>query len=72
LDEDEAAALVTQWRQEFEKAQAPDFWLSTGPGSLLHGSAARRAHYRWADIPRALLKEWRIAAPASAQDDPQA
>jgi hypothetical protein len=59
LDEDEAAALVTQWREEFEKAQAPDFWLCTGPGTLLHGSAARRAHYRWADIPHVLLMKWR-------------
>jgi hypothetical protein len=57
LSEEERAALVRGWRREFERAQAPDFWLS-GSGRILRGAAARRAHYRWADIPRDLLKRW--------------
>jgi hypothetical protein len=58
LGEEERAELEAEWRQAFEKAQAPDFWLCLGPGRHLYGAPARRRHYRWADIPRSLLKEW--------------
>ena len=41
-----------------ERAQQPDFFHREGPGRILEGAIARRAHYRWAGIPRELLKEW--------------
>jgi hypothetical protein len=55
LGEEEQRELLAEWRQQFERAQAPDFWLCLGPGRSLKGAPARRAHYRWADIPRELL-----------------
>jgi hypothetical protein len=58
LGEDERAELVAWWREQFEKAQAPDFWLCLGPGRFLKDEPARRAQYREADIPRALLSQW--------------
>ena len=58
LGEEESATLVTEWRREFERAQASDFWVCQGPGRFLHGKEARRAYYRWAGIPRDLLKRW--------------
>jgi hypothetical protein len=58
LAPDERAELVTEWREEFEKAQAADFWFCLGSGRSLKGAPARRAHYRWANIPRELVREW--------------
>jgi hypothetical protein len=65
LAESEVTELMAHWREHFERAQAPDFMFCIGhakPGDTfatwLKGAAARRAHYRWAGIPRALLKEW--------------
>jgi hypothetical protein len=65
LGDEERAQLVSEWRQEFEKAQVRGFTYCAGfakPGATvatwLKGAAARRAHYRWAAIPRELLKEW--------------
>jgi hypothetical protein len=58
LAEEERRELEVGWRREFEKAQASDFWLALGPGRFLKGAPARRAHYRWADVPLELVKEW--------------
>ena len=58
LAPEERAELERWWRGQFERAQAPDFWLCLGPGRFLEGAPARRAHYKWADVPRELLKEW--------------
>jgi hypothetical protein len=58
LGEEERAELIAWWLELFQKAQARDFWLCLGPGRFLEGVSARRQHYAWADIPRALLKEW--------------
>jgi hypothetical protein len=58
LGEAEKVELEADWRREFDRAQEPGFWLCLGPGDWLEGAAARRAHYRWADIPRALVKRW--------------
>jgi hypothetical protein len=61
---EEAAALETRWREQFARAQAPDFQFCTGQdpkrncAAWLNGDAARRAHYKWAGIPRALIKRW--------------
>jgi hypothetical protein len=65
LTEGEVAELTAHWRKEFERAQDPRFMHCIGhakPGDTfatwLKGAAARRAHYRWAGIPRDLLKRW--------------
>jgi hypothetical protein len=59
LGEEEARELVSNWRREFERAQQANFFHCEGPGRFLAGAAARRAHYRWAGIPRDLLREWK-------------
>jgi hypothetical protein len=58
LAPEERAELVTDWRREFERAQAADFWICLGPGRSLKGAPARRQHYKWADVPRELLLRW--------------
>jgi hypothetical protein len=65
LTDGEVDELVATWREQFERAQAPGFMFCVGfakPGdrvaTWLEGKAARRAHYRWAGIPRELLKRW--------------
>ena len=65
LTEEEAAELVACWRQQFERAQRPDFFFCEGPGLFFSGEAARRRHYAWADIPDRLVKEWEAAYRAS-------
>jgi hypothetical protein len=66
LGEEERAELVAHWRARFVQAQQPGFMFCVGfakpsdtTATWLKGAAARRAHYRWAGIPRSLLKEWR-------------
>jgi hypothetical protein len=65
LAESEVDELVATWRSAFERAQAPRFMFCVGfvksgatTATWLEGKAARRAHYRWAGIPRELLKRW--------------
>jgi hypothetical protein len=58
LSADERARVMAEWRVEFDKAQAPGFWLCQGPGRFLNGADARREHYRWADIPAELVERW--------------
>jgi hypothetical protein len=57
----EREGLETEWKMEFERAQAPDFTLNEGFGELLRGDAARTKHYRHHDIPAALVKRWTAA-----------
>ena len=59
LQEDERAELVAEWREQFEKAQAAGFWFCLGSGRSLKGAPARRAHYKWADIPPKLVRQRR-------------
>jgi hypothetical protein len=47
LTEQERSELVNFWRAEFQKAQQR------------LDDEGRRKHYRWADIPRSLLREWK-------------
>jgi hypothetical protein len=58
LDQREQTELEAWWREQFEKAQVPNFSLCTGPDSFLRGAAARKAHLAWADVPSALIKQW--------------
>jgi hypothetical protein len=78
LGEEERAELVAHWRARFVQAQQPGFTYCVGfakPGDTtatwLEGAPARRAHYRWAGIPRsllhALLKEWLRGRPRSVR-----
>jgi hypothetical protein len=66
LSEEERAQLVARWREHFDKAQEPGFSYCIGhlrPGdsfaTWLEGPAAQRALYKWAGIPRTLLREWK-------------
>jgi hypothetical protein len=59
LYSEEQAALLSQWRQEFDKAQRLGFIHVLGSGRFLKDAAARSAHYKWAGIPRSLLRDWR-------------
>ena len=58
LTADEKVTLEAEWKAEFERAQAPDFTLNDGSDEMLVGDCARAAYYRWADIPRELVKRW--------------
>jgi hypothetical protein len=50
LTETEQADLLAYWREEFEKANAPDFVYHWN-GRVLHGAVARRQHYQHIDLP---------------------
>jgi hypothetical protein len=58
LGEEEAAALVSEWRRQFERGYEPHFFHCEGPGRLFSGAVGRRKHYAWADIPTELVKKW--------------
>jgi hypothetical protein len=65
LTSTEVTELLARWRSDFERAQQPGFTYCAGfaksgdtVASWLEGAPARRAHYRWAGIPRDLLKRW--------------
>jgi hypothetical protein len=58
LAEGEKAELLAYWRHEFDRAHGSDFFHCAGPGRILHGAAARREHFKWADIPRSLVEAW--------------
>ena len=78
LSPEEREQLVAEWREEFDRAQAPGFGFCAGlrpdgKGALwLTGQAARRAHHAWADIPTSLVEQWRtervIASVADAKE----
>src|SRR5262249_57277873 len=54
LGEEERTELVAFWRRESERS----FFYTAAPGEILHGAAARRKHFEWADIPRSLIERW--------------
>src|SRR5262249_47902743 len=60
LTETELAELIPEWREEYERANEPNFSYCTGHG-WLRGEAAKRALYRWAGIPPALVNKWDAA-----------
>jgi hypothetical protein len=66
LAADEVAPVMMRWRAHFDDAQVPGFGYCTGYG-WLHGAAARKAHYRWAGIPRDLLEQWKAERRQSKQ-----
>jgi hypothetical protein len=65
LSDTEIAELMPLWRKWYEQAQAPDFQYCIGTAKLgdtfaswIKGAAAKRAQYRWAGIPPAIIKQW--------------
>ena len=68
LGAEEAAELLAFWREEFDRAHGPDFF-HCGSGKILRGEAARHAHFKWADIPPALVEEWSAEHVARASLD---
>jgi hypothetical protein len=62
LTAEETVTLEREWKAEFAKAQADNFLVNDGSGELLRGDCARQAHYRWADIPRELIRRWEAVA----------
>jgi hypothetical protein len=63
LAEAERVELLRYWREQFERAHDPGFFHCGGPGKILEGEAARRAHFEWADIPPALVAAWGAERP---------
>ena len=61
LEEEEKRELVADWRETFQSAQQPDFFICRGPDDFRHGAAARRAAYADAGIPRELVRQWTAA-----------
>jgi hypothetical protein len=61
LGEAEKAGLESYWKEQFDRANAPNFALCLGSAGWLHGEEARRAHHQWADIPAALVEAWTAA-----------
>jgi hypothetical protein len=63
---EEKATFEKFWRRQFDECNKPE-WYGHCIGhakkgdtfaSWLRGEEGRRAHYKWAGIPRALLKRW--------------
>jgi hypothetical protein len=67
LTEDEKVELEAAWRHHFDRSHAPGFTHCKGPGRLLSGARAQRAHYAWADIPHELIKQWSAERRRSAK-----
>jgi len=62
---EEREHLVVEWRRHFDRAQEPNWpghCAGIKPGAMyatwLTGAAGRRAHYKWAGIPKSLLAQW--------------
>jgi hypothetical protein len=65
VSEAERTVLETEWREEFDRAQAPGFVEYENSG-IVTGARARRLYYAWADIPRELQRRWRRRQRAAA------
>ena len=65
LTEGGIAELMARWREDFERAQAPGFTYCAGfarpsdtTATWLEGEPAKRAHLKWAAVPRSLIRKW--------------
>ena len=65
LAESEVAELTAYWCKEFERASSPRFMFCIGhakPGdtfaSWISGEPAKKAHLKWAGVPRSLIGKW--------------
>jgi hypothetical protein len=68
LGAEEEAELLTDWRREFDRANGTDFFCCIG-GKNLRGATARHEHFKWADIPPALVEAWSAEHVARASLD---
>jgi hypothetical protein len=66
LADRERSELLTHWREQFDRAHRPDFFVCMGPGKFFFGDDARRKHFKWADIPPALVEAWEEERARSA------
>jgi hypothetical protein len=57
LSETEVAELMHFWRYEFERSFGRDFFVTENE-RVVEGKKARLLHWKWADIPRALITAW--------------
>ena len=55
---DEKARVEARWRADFQRARDPNFSYCLGPAEFLIGDLARKAHYKWCDIPFELIQKW--------------
>jgi hypothetical protein len=67
LDDEELAELMPWWREQYDRSHEPDFGYCGGPGKFLKGDEARKAHYRWAQIPPEIVKRWDQESAARAK-----
>jgi hypothetical protein len=58
LADDERAALVRGWREEFDRSFSAGFFVCMGPGEILHGVRAQFAHFRACGIAVRLVRLW--------------
>jgi hypothetical protein len=58
LSEAEIESAMQGWRYYYAQAQDPEFFVCLGPGEFIEGAKARRFHYKWAGIPRELVRKW--------------
>jgi hypothetical protein len=58
MSDEEIAEITPWWREQFDRSFDEHFFHVLGPGRLLEGAAARKAHYRWARIPPEIVKRW--------------
>jgi hypothetical protein len=58
LAPEERAELEGWWREQFQRMYEPGFFHCDGPGQVLVGEAAKRAHLKWAGVPRSLVRKW--------------
>lgn|SRR5262249_25868145 len=72
LSVEEKTLLERRWRQEFEKAQQPNFFHCAGQDRFLTGEQAKRAHFREVDIPHELIKRWTTAERRHTKKEPRA
>lgn len=58
LSAEELSELTPWWREQYDRSHDPDFFYCGAPGNFLKGAEARKAHYRWAQIPPDIVKRW--------------
>jgi hypothetical protein len=66
--------VISEWRERWAKAQKPRFAYCIGHAkegdtfaSWLEGAEARKAHYRFWDIPAKLVEQWNAERRAAAK-----
>jgi hypothetical protein len=60
LGDEERAELERWWHEQFLRAWNPQFFHCDGPGRIFEGEPARKAHFKWADIPHELVRKWTV------------